>query len=314
MACLPEVETIDPSTIVEWQNYTSTNGLAGNQVNAITADSEGNLWIGTDNGVSKFDGTNFTTYRTAQGLLDNYVSSIVEFTPGVMVFGTDSGLTIFENGVWIANDTELDGEITPPYSVYSMGVDSDGLGWLGTSYGLYVTDGVEYRSVWDPNCYECNYVNYIYLDSNDLLWLGTDGDLESYPGWQRYNTSDGLPHNSIQSIYEDSWGTLWVGTKDGLAKRAGSGFETVSLYNSAQQNQVQTINQDTKGDVWFSSIGNGLIYSNGSSMRTDPESVSNPMSPTLRPTLKSTISSFSDNKGALWFGTLEGGLWKYTPK
>lgn len=309
VACLPEVETINPSTIAEWENYTTSSGLAGNQVNAITADSKGNLWFGTDNGVSKFDGTSFINYSTVDGLLNNFVTSIIEFEPGVMVFGTDGGLSILDNGNW----TYLD--LGAPYSVSSLGVDSDGLGWFGTNpYGLWVTDGVNFTQVFDNACNDCNFINYMFLDSNNTMWYGTQGGLKALvsgsSAFTLYTTGNGLPDDWVQSIYEDSWGTLWVGTFDGLARRSGTGFESESLYNSAFQNWTYTINQDVKNNNWFSSIGNGLIYSNGSSMRTDPESLGDES----RSTLKSTISSFRDNNGALWFGTFQGGLWKYTPK
>ena len=250
VACLPEVETIDPSTIVEWQNYTSTNGLAGNQVNAITADSEGNLWFGTDNGVSKYDGTNFTNYRTPD-LINNYVTSIVEFEPGVMVFGTDGGLSVLDNGNWDSVD------FGTPYGVISMGVDNDGFGWIGTDmFGLIFTDGVDFFQAWDDQCYACNFINFMFLDANNTMWLGTQGGLKSLvsggSAFTLYTTSDGLPHDWVQSVFEDSWGTLWVGTYDGLSKRVGSGFEPESLYNSAPQNWTYTINQDAKNNNWFS--------------------------------------------------------------
>ncbi|MEN8249329.1 MAG: two-component regulator propeller domain-containing protein, partial [Bacteroidota bacterium] len=122
----------------------------------------------------------------------------------------------------------------------------------------------------------------------------------------RYTSTDGLPDNWIQSIFEDNWGTLWVGTYNSLAKKKGDSFEVVDLYNSAPQNWAYTINQDRKNTMWFGSIGNGLIYNNGSSMRTLPES--------LNDYRISTIASYKDKTGALWFGTYEGGLWKYTPR
>lgn len=308
VACLPEVETIDPATIVEWENYTTSNGLAGNQVNAITADSEGNLWFATDNGVSKYDGTNFTNYRTPD-LINNYVTSVVEFEPGVMVFGTNGGLSILDNGNWDYMD------LGAPYSVSSLGIDGDGIGWMGTfPYGLLVTDGDNFGQIWDDNCNDCNLINYLFLDSNNTMWLGTQGGLKSLvsggSAFTYYTTSNGLPDDWVQSIYEDSWGTLWIGTYIGLGKRVGSAFETVSLYNITPLNWIYTINQDAKNNNWFGTFGNGLIYSNGSSMRTDPESLNDQS----RSTLNFTISSFRDNNGALWLGTNEGGLWKYLPK
>lgn len=286
-----------------------SDGLAGTRVNFITEDSEGYLWIATDNGVSKFDGVSFTNYRTQNGLLNNYVTSIVEFEPGLMVFGTDEGLSIFQNGSFIASDINLGGKVTPPYQVLSLGVDGDGYGWIGTfPYGLWITeDGTEYFQVWDSSCNDCNIINYIYLDSQDNVWLCTEGDLESYDGssWQRYNTANGMPNNSVQSVFEDSWGEIWAGTYDGLAKKTNNSFEEFSLYNSAQQNWAYTLNQDSNYNLWIGSIGHGLVYFDGTVMRTEEAS--------LNDKRLSTISSFRSSDGALWFGTFEGGLWKYSP-
>ncbi len=302
--CLPEVETIDPSTLVAWENITMSDGLAGNRVNSIVSDSDGNLWVGTNNGASKYDGTNFTNYRRADGLVDNFVTGIVEFEPGVMVFGTKGGLSFLDNGTWLS--IPAIGGIS--FGVTSLGVDDNDLVWFGTDvFGLLLTDGESIFQVWDDQCSECNEINYIYMDSKKTMWFGTSGGLKVLEGnsLTRYTTSDGLPDNHIQSVYEDIWGSLWVGTFDGLCRRVSSGFEVEGLYNSAGQNWTYTINQDAKRDVWFGSIGNGLIYFNGSSMRTNPES--------LLDERISTISSFKDKDGTLWFGTFEGGLWKYIP-
>ncbi len=303
--CLPEVETIDPSTIVEWENYTSSDGLAGNRINSISSDSKGNLWLGTNNGASNYDGTNFTNYKRTDGLVNNFVTSIVEFEPDVTYFGTDGGLSILDHGSW-SSISSIQGI---PFGVLSMGIDSDGFIWFGTDvFGLLLTDGESLFQLWDDKCSECNEVNYIYRDAGNTMWFGTSGGLKALSGNSItfYTTSDGLPDNHIQSVYEDNWGTLWVGTFNGLCRRISSGFEIEGLYNSAGQNWTYTINQDMKRDIWFGSIGNGLIYFNGSSMRTNPES--------LLDERISTISSFKDKDGALWFGTFEGGLWKYIPK
>ena len=305
--CLPEVETIDPASIVEWKNFTTTNGLAGNRVNAITADSNGDLWLATDNGVSKYDGVSFTSYRTTDGLANDFVTSVVEFAPGTMVFGTTVGLSVFEDGYWF-NITDLDGNGTP-FGVTAMVVDDDGLGWFATDvFGLLFIDDSGFYQVWDSQCFPCNFVNYIYKTPRGELWFATQGGLKVLRGniFTLYTTNDGLPDDYIQTVFEDSWGTLWVGTYNGMAKKSGNSFLPVSLYNSAPQNWVYTINQDIRKKVWYGAIGNGLIYNDGASMRTEPAS--------LEDYRKSTLSSFRDAEGALWFGTYAGGLYKYTPK
>lgn len=308
VGCLPEVDAPDPSAIVEWENFMPSEGLAGSQVNCIVQDSNGNFWLGTNNGVSKYDGISFQNYNTSNSPLpSNFISSIVEYEPGFMVFGTDEVLVTYDGNNW----QTLYFEVGISYDVLSMAVDQDGYGWVATDYyGVLLTDGDNWGQVWDDQCYYCNFVNTMFVDAKGTLWLGTQDGLKSLPSggstFTRYTTLNGLPDNYIQSVFEDSWGNLWVGTYNGLARQEGSQFKQVSLYNSAAQNWTYTINEDIKKKVWFSAIGNGLMYYDGSVVRTDEKS--------LLDGRISTISSYKDNKGTLWFGTYESGLWKYTPR
>jgi ligand-binding sensor domain-containing protein len=86
-----------------WTTYTTADGLAGNFVYAITSDPAGNVWFGTllgcerarclTAGVSKFDGSHWTTYTSANGLISNYVNSIASDASGNMWFGTQYGVS-----------------------------------------------------------------------------------------------------------------------------------------------------------------------------------------------------------------------------
>jgi ligand-binding sensor domain-containing protein len=309
VGCLPEVEAPDPSAIVEWENFMPSDGLAGTQVNSITEDSYGNLWIATNNGVSKYDGLSFYNYNTSnRPLPSNFITSILEYEPGFMVVGTDAAMAIFDGINW---QTIYFDQNNTPYDVLSMAVDADGYGWVATDlYGLLFTDGDNnWWQWWDDQCYYCNFVNTMTLASNGTLWLGTQDGLKAISpsgNETRYTIQNGLPDNYIQSIFEDSWGTLWVGTYDGLARLEGNRFVAVDLYNSAPQNWVYTIGQDSRKKLWFGAIGNGLIYFDGVVMRSDEASLSD--------NRISTISSYGSSDGTLWFGTFEGGLWKHKPK
>ncbi len=297
---------INPETLIEWENYTTSDGLAGNRINAITIDEENQLWIGTDQGVSVFDGDDFTNFNTTDGLSNNMVNAIVEFEEDVMVFGTDLGLTILDHGEWF-QVTNLNGT---DFAVLSLAVDENGVGWIGTDiFGLLFIEDDQFFQVWDDGCYDCNFVNTIYRGRDDTMYFGTSGGLKVLNGssFLLYNTDSGLPDNYVQSIFEDEFGKLWVGTFDGLCSRdSGFDFEEESLYNSAPQNWTYTIHNDRNGKLWFSSIGNGLMYYDGTVIRTLAESLDDER--------VSTISSYIDSSGNLWLGTFEGGLWKYAPK
>ena len=126
--------------------HTENSVLAGNYINAILKDSTGILWFGTDNGVSKFDGTNWTTYTKTDGLSVNNVRSIATDKYGNMWFGTWlGGVTKFDGTTWKTYTTS-DG--LAGNSVMCISSDDEGNMWFGTwldgvSKLSFITTGIE---------------------------------------------------------------------------------------------------------------------------------------------------------------------------
>jgi ligand-binding sensor domain-containing protein len=85
-------------TLEGWSVFTTVEGLADDLVQAINSDSKGNIYFGTSNGLSKFDGTKWTTYKTGNGLASNNILTIaVDKKDGIWI-GTDNGVTSIKNG------------------------------------------------------------------------------------------------------------------------------------------------------------------------------------------------------------------------
>src|SRR6185369_1108643 len=86
----------------KFQIFTTANGLAGNTINSFFSDPDGTVWIGTDNGVSCYSGTNFVaTYSRARDrLAHNSVQAIYRDSRGVLWFGTPAGATRFDGNYW----------------------------------------------------------------------------------------------------------------------------------------------------------------------------------------------------------------------
>jgi ligand-binding sensor domain-containing protein len=76
-----------------WKNYTTSDGLAGNVVNAIAIDAQGVLWLGTNAGVSRFDGTRFRNLTTLDGLFHDAVYAVAIDRTGAKWFGTYGGVS-----------------------------------------------------------------------------------------------------------------------------------------------------------------------------------------------------------------------------
>lgn len=86
------------NTLQNWFIFDKETGLADNLVQAINSDSKGNLYFGTKNGLSVFDGTNWTNYLTDKGLVSNNILSISIDKNDVVWLGTDDGVTCIKNG------------------------------------------------------------------------------------------------------------------------------------------------------------------------------------------------------------------------
>jgi ligand-binding sensor domain-containing protein len=86
------------NTLDNWTVYTKAEGLVNDAVQAIAEDSNGKLWLGTQGGISTFDGTTWTSYTTADGLASNNILSVAVDKKGVVWFGTDNGVISFNNG------------------------------------------------------------------------------------------------------------------------------------------------------------------------------------------------------------------------
>lgn len=89
------------NTLENWSVYTIGDGLADNRVQAICGDEEGNLWIGTSEGISVFNGSSWISYTTEDGLASNHILSLAVDREGIVWIGTDTGIASYDNGVFV---------------------------------------------------------------------------------------------------------------------------------------------------------------------------------------------------------------------
>ena len=89
---------VGSNTLKDWTVFNTSNGLADNFVQAITADNTGHIWIGTKGGASVFDGSAWSSFKKENGLTSNNIHCIAVDKTGVVWLGTDDGVTSYENG------------------------------------------------------------------------------------------------------------------------------------------------------------------------------------------------------------------------
>jgi signal transduction histidine kinase/ligand-binding sensor domain-containing protein len=326
---------------IRFEKISIEQGLSQSSVYSIYQDSQGFLWFGTEDGLNKFDGYNFTVYRhdpdDPLSLSDNTILSIFEDKSGLLWVGTyGRGLNRFDRDGEQFTVFRHDPEDTSSLvydTVNALNVDSLGRLWVGTSGGLERYDSnsekfIHYQH--DPensNSLSHNRITTIHLDQTGELWIGTHGG-----GLNRYDpandqfiryTKDSenpskISSDYVTSISEDQSGKLWIGTADGGLNEFDPKTEKFITYiqeplniNNLSEISISSVEVDQNGKIWIGSHGTGIFvfdpyssqYQHFQSEQGDLFSLSQDQ----------VIELFVDRSGIVWIGTFGGGVNKFDP-
>src|ERR1035438_7365216 len=200
--------------------YTTADGLPRNQICRIVPDSRGFLWVCTTEGLSRFDGYEFTTYGTDQGLPGSAVFDLIETRSGDYWAATSGGLCRFHPG-------PQSGPMFRPYRVTgdpktefagAILEDRTGAIWCGTHDGLYRLEPPASARLIELGMPRGNRyhmaVHALLEDRDGAIWAGTGSGLyrRGQDGQtRRYTTQDGLPDDDVSAVLEDRHGQIWIG-------------------------------------------------------------------------------------------------------
>ena len=305
------------------KTYTTADGLPRDNINRIVRDTRGFLWFCTEEGLSRFDGYQFTNYTTDQGLPNRRVSYLLEARDGAYWVGTGAGVCRF-------NPTGA-----PRFIVYQPGVteesrqvealvqDRSGVIWCATHAGVYRLDegagGVqlEHIEMGMPRGGQGDFVQVLVADQQGSLWAGTvenglyrrfsDGRVE------QFTTKNGLPDRRIEALLEDRDGRMWVATPHGLCQLVQAPDPSrpvvARLYTTRDglvQDWVASIFQSADGKLW---IGDGGL---SEFLPSPDEAVRHFRTHTTAQGLSSpNIETIAEDRDrSLWIGTYGGGAMK----
>ena len=97
-----------PISTENWTYFATKDGLVDNNINDMTIDLLGNIWVATEFGVSRFDGSLWSKFNTPQGLIHHQVNAVAVGTDQKVWFATPFGVSSFHNNQWNSY-TETDG-------------------------------------------------------------------------------------------------------------------------------------------------------------------------------------------------------------
>ena len=310
--------------------YTTTDGLESSYVHRILQDSRGFMWFCTRNGLSRFDGHQFTTFNTQHGLPHSTVNFLLESSRGVYWVATNGG------GVCRFVNARDDGpppareRATSLFTVYPVGdqpatnrvnflcEDRAGWIWAGTDGGLFrleTTDGHEVFRRFDlasqTGSAENASVSALVADRSGAVWVGVYGELfRLFPDGriERYTARHGLPENVIWCLFEDRQGRMWAGTKQGLYLLVAEPDPAKSIVarryttdDGLNHNTVVALQQTSDGLIWISTL-EGLNEFDGARIRSYAREHGL--------TEKAVGPVVEDRDGNLWMGTYGSGVLK----
>ncbi|WP_224247644.1 two-component regulator propeller domain-containing protein [Hyalangium gracile] len=245
------------------QAWRNEDGLPQNTVLALQQTQDGYLWLGTFEGLVRFDGAHFT------------------------VFDRHNTLELSEHGI----RTLLD----------------DGAGglWVGTKKGiLHYAQGRFQRLPEEGDLRQVN-VQALALQGS-TLWVGTSLGLEQVPlvgegPRRRFTTRDGLPSSQVEALAVDGTGTLWIGTREGLARLSAGRLEAVVL-PTGTDSRVRSLRAARDGTLWVGTYSGLLALRDGKFTWYGPE----------HGIPRYEVSAlWEDRDGVLWVGH-ETGLYRHT--
>lgn len=193
------------------------DGVPQNSIQSIAQTTNGYLWLGTETGLVRFNGTQFKVFnhKNTGGLKDDYILSLFADDDGSLWIGTrQGGLTRLHNDRF---EQVSDGGSSHS-RVTAILRDRDHKLVLGTKAGLkQLVHGALGNLRW-PGLAADEDITDLRLGRDDDLWIGTEssGLIRIRPsGTVRYTTAQGLSSNKILSLCKDRAGNMWIGTDGG---------------------------------------------------------------------------------------------------
>lgn len=269
------------------------NGLSQSEVYCVLKDSRGYVWIGTQDGLNRYDGYQITHYKhnpfDSTTLSHDQIMSLAEDAHGKIWVGTVNGLNRYDP---VTGQFRRFWDLIEPNrrrygltTVNAVRADRFGTLWAATSWGLKrlifrnATDyDVVHYSIESEDDRRAQIVNKLLLDSDGVLWIGTGSGLAclsigkpALPAKkpapvkllacstrQPYQ----LPDSWVRSLASDEYGTVWVGTSSGVS-RINPNLSQAETYPEIQQRvgdqPITSLHIDRHKILWIATPEKGIF-------------------------------------------------------
>lgn len=305
---------------------------------AVAQDAEGYIWVGTPNGLARFDGVRFVAYSaaTTPALPSDAIEALQLDSEGRLWIGTTKGLAWYRAGAFTAVPNApgipaasadilnllapdkgpvlmatrgglsrlVDGKLTPDRTIAGpilALLDTGSERWLGGAGGVFQLRERDARYEPLPGLSPSEPVQHLVI-AGGTIWAGTDNGLfrRTAAGWQRYGEQTPLARTAIGLLHADRDGNLWIGTQSGLTRmRDGVIVDQIDNDRMGTRWDYLTAFEDRENNLWLGSRTRGLTRL-WSGLTTRYSAQEGLRSPQV-------WALERDDGGRVWVGT-EGGL------
>lgn len=285
--------------------FNKMQGLLHDQIRALAQDSIGNIWIGTDNGLSRYDGKHYYHYTSNQGLANNLINYLfIDSKKNIWISTYEEGVTKFD-GTSFTKISSQDG--LPHDLVNCIFEDRYNRIWFGTRRGLVMYEKGKLTIFTTESGLSANDVRSIIDDNSGRMWIATyGGGISIYDGetFSLFTTKEGLVQDHISMLFKDSHNNIWISTAFmGLIKYDGRALTSYTTREGLGNNSIRSILEDRDGNMWFGNSNGNITRFDGTAMRVYGKN-DGLVAEAMR-------SSLQDMNGNLWFGTRGAGLVRF---
>ena len=277
-------------------------GLPQISVQTIAQTPDGYIWLGTQEGLVRFDGARMRVYDQTNTpvFIKSYIHHLLVDSQQTLWIATKLGIYAYRDGVF-SSLSGLDG--APSGRVFQSCEAADGSVWFATDSGAYRLHEQRFQRFTTQDGLPDDLIRVILRDRDDRLWLGAENGLVMMDGGEPiiFNRDSGLNGDRIYALYQSSDHRIWIGTDKGLSFFEDGRFKNYTEEDGLTANDVLALTQDRDGVLWVGT-------SAGVSRFHEDRFLENPANPREK---NQIYALMEDWEGSLWLGTWTEGLQRY---
>lgn len=319
-----------------FRNLNTGNGLSHNKVNCILQDKRGFVWIGTNDGLNRYDGHRFQVFRhdpsDVSSVSGNMITDLLEDKHGILWIATaDGGLTKYDYRLKPKKQfrqykhSSSDSSSIPVNIINALAEDKAGCLWLATSgHGVLKFEKKKETFSW-PVTHRPITVLDLVIDHTGKIWAGKQGgglmkidpQTFSFEEDERYtNVYARLPHMVVASLFKDSKNNMWIGSWDKVVYRVSPSKQKEDVFAKTSDpysfpgDDPLAFAEDKYQHIWIGGKYNGLYFFHPATEKF----LQYRHDPTKEGSLANNRVNciYIDRSGIVWIGT-NGGISIYDP-